>query len=227
MEIENTESCPKCGRTSKECASWKVVTQHFWPKAVKTRANVIEDGINKTICRLCGEKKIFGEIRRGKKDYRVCFLCKPKVFRKSNFGEVGTREYRRNYYLSQITKSDRPCRSCGNQRSIGEKKYCVACKDKALREAWKAGHKACKNRRKARLRGNGGTFTGTQFKELCERFGNRCLACGVVVVDLTVDHVIPLSKGGSNGIENIQPLCHGCNVKKSDQTIDYRVLRVA
>lgn len=90
-----------------------------------------------------------------------------------------------------------------------------------------ASHKACKNRRKARLRGNGGKFTGTEFLALCERFGNRCLDCGVVGVDLTVDHVIPLSKGGSNGIENIQPLCHGCNVKKSDQTIDYRVLRVA
>lgn len=90
-----------------------------------------------------------------------------------------------------------------------------------------ASHKAAKNRRKARMRGNGGAFTGTQFKELCDRFGGRCLACGVVGVDLTVDHVVPLSKGGGNGIENIQPLCHGCNVKKNDQTIDYRILRVA
>jgi 5-methylcytosine-specific restriction endonuclease McrA len=47
------------------------------------------------------------------------------------------------------------------------------------------------------------------------------LRCGVVE-DLTVDHIVPLALGGSNAIENIQPLCHDCNGIKGCETTDYR-----
>ena len=80
--------------------------------------------------------------------------------------------------------------------------------------------KAKKHRRRALIQA-GGSFTSMEFKALCEHYENRCLSCGEVK-KLTPDHVIPLSKGGSNTISNIQPLCLDCNIHKGIQSTDYR-----
>lgn len=66
-----------------------------------------------------------------------------------------------------------------------------------------------------------GSHTPEEWKALCEWFGNKCLACGSAE-RLTIDHVVPLARGGTDYISNIQPLCHSCNCSKQDKTIDYR-----
>lgn len=38
------------------------------------------------------------------------------------------------------------------------------------------------------------------------------------------DHVQPVSLGGPDGIDNVQPLCVACNAQKMTQTADYRPL---
>lgn len=43
----------------------------------------------------------------------------------------------------------------------------------------------------------------------------ECAACGAIE-QLTVDHIQPLAKGGSNTRENLQCLCWPCNHKKRD-----------
>lgn len=39
---------------------------------------------------------------------------------------------------------------------------------------------------------------------------------------LQQDHIKPLSRGGDNALDNIQPLCKECNGHKHTRTIDYR-----
>jgi 5-methylcytosine-specific restriction endonuclease McrA len=80
------------------------------------------------------------------------------------------------------------------------------------------------NRRKRRAakHAGGGTFTVIEFEKLCEGYGHRCLCCGDTEAVLEADHVLPLTKGGSGDISNIQPLCGSCNRKKFVSIVDYR-----
>lgn len=81
------------------------------------------------------------------------------------------------------------------------------------------------SRRKARKLGNGGSHTIDDWKMIKEKYNFTCPSCHrqEPEIKLTEDHIIPLSKGGSDGIENIQPLCISCNVKKHTKTIKYEL----
>ncbi len=52
-----------------------------------------------------------------------------------------------------------------------------------------------------------------------KRDGYRCRICGVSerYADLEVDHIIPIAKGGKTNYNNLQTLCHRCNVEKGDK----------
>jgi 5-methylcytosine-specific restriction endonuclease McrA len=34
---------------------------------------------------------------------------------------------------------------------------------------------------------------------------------------MTIDHIVPRSKGGKDELENLQPMCNTCNAKKADK----------
>jgi len=44
----------------------------------------------------------------------------------------------------------------------------------------------------------------------------RCRICGKTGVELEVDHVVPVARGGSDEMENLQTLCAPCNRGKRD-----------
>jgi 5-methylcytosine-specific restriction endonuclease McrA len=74
---------------------------------------------------------------------------------------------------------------------------------------------------RARRRLSSGTISPTEWRDVCAKYGDKCLCCGADG-PLTMDHVIPLSRGGSHSVDNIQPLCSTCNSKKYNKTLDYR-----
>ena len=76
--------------------------------------------------------------------------------------------------------------------------------------------KQYEHKRRAFKKQTSSSYTLGEWELLKKQYGYRCPLCGKKEpeITLTIDHIIPLSKGGSNYIENIQPLCKPCNSKK-------------
>lgn len=83
--------------------------------------------------------------------------------------------------------------------------------------------------RRARRVGAEGSHTEDEVSGLYESQGRKCACCGQLLTEGSrhLDHIMPLSLGGSNYIENLQWLCQFCNSVKSDRHPDewdlYRV----
>ena len=61
-----------------------------------------------------------------------------------------------------------------------------------------------------------GKVTNKMRFSIYDRDHYRCRICGRKTNDLEIDHIIPIAKGGKSTYENLQTLCHRCNVKKGD-----------
>lgn len=79
-----------------------------------------------------------------------------------------------------------------------------------------------KHRRRA-----AGELSVSDWQEVLEQHGTVCLACGDAGREVTIDHIVPVSKGGTNSKDNLQPLCGPCNSSKADKTLDYRSINAA
>lgn len=77
--------------------------------------------------------------------------------------------------------------------------------------------------RRARITQVGGSFTLGEWTNLKAQYNWTCPDClkKEPEIKLTIDHIVPVSKGGSNNIENIQPLCGSCNSKKGTKIIHF------
>lgn len=92
---------------------------------------------------------------------------------------------------------------------------------------WQRNHpdsvRASNSRRRARLANADGDFTEAEFRALCSEQDNRCSYCGEMedlIGILVPDHMTPISRDGSNNIDNITPACKHCNSSKGDKTVE-------
>lgn len=75
------------------------------------------------------------------------------------------------------------------------------------------------HRRRAREIGGGGSYTAAEWLDKLALFASLCAYCGVDE-KMTVDHMTPLLRGGSNDISNIVPACGSCNSRKHTKTAE-------
>jgi len=77
-------------------------------------------------------------------------------------------------------------------------------------------NRASAKRYRARKLGCTNHHTEKEWITLLNQSDNKCSFCNSKE-NLTKDHIIPLSKGGSDLIDNIQVLCNRCNASKGNR----------
>ncbi len=120
------------------------------------------------------------------------------------------------------------CPRCKLQPKAPKRAYCRACEVIRVQEWYaadpvraEARHLLKGNNTRAKKYGAVGSIRTREWLELVKKYGNACACCGRIT-HLTVDHVKPLVHGGTNTIDNVQPLCIRCNVLKGKREIDFR-----
>lgn len=125
------------------------------------------------------------------------------------------REEAKRERLAQVAAlmQHRPCDDCGLTYTPGTtvQRYCSA---RCLR-------RVMRRERKAKEHGAQGSYTWAQVIGLFLLFDRRCAYCAELITGQPdPDHVVPLSRGGHNGISNILPACRACNGDKRDVLIE-------
>ncbi len=78
--------------------------------------------------------------------------------------------------------------------------------------------KTHRRNRRARTKGAEGSHTKEDISALRKLQNNKCAYCrSALGRDAHLDHIIPISKGGSNFRNNLQWLCPTCNLSKNDR----------
>ena len=66
-----------------------------------------------------------------------------------------------------------------------------------------------------------GELFGFEIKEyLLTKWDRKCSYCGVKNVPFEIEHIVPLSKGGSNRVSNLCLSCHSCNQAKGNKPVE-------
>lgn len=88
------------------------------------------------------------------------------------------------------------------------------------REAHPEERRASHRKRKAlKLAYDGTHHTASDVKALFEQQQGHCLYCYNRLDTYHVDHIVPLSRGGGNGADNIALACPSCNLSKNNKLL--------
>ena len=88
-------------------------------------------------------------------------------------------------------------------------------------ERGKANAKVATHKRRARIAKVGGKFTKEDIKNLYTTQGGSCYYCSVDIEHgYEIEHMTPISRGGSNWIDNVCLACAPCNHTKHTQTVE-------
>ncbi len=158
--------------------------------------------------------KVIDFDRRGSVLHAYCKTCRRQ----------SAREYKkRNRKAISASLRDWKRRHPGQAEKLRRNWYLKnAVQERAKTAKWKREnpilHRAYNRLRTLARKGH--WLTDAEWDEVLTAYGRVCLKCGSPHV--TVDHVVPLTHGGTDTKDNVQPLCRPCNSSKKCHHTDYR-----
>jgi 5-methylcytosine-specific restriction endonuclease McrA len=63
-------------------------------------------------------------------------------------------------------------------------------------------------------------------RNILKRDGHKCVYCGRADLPLTIDHILPKSKGGDDSWENLVAACLPCNNRKGNRILEDAGMRL-
>ena len=202
--------------------------------AVKTRACVV-CGVEFTLvkcskyctprCRAAAVRRRAGVLARDLSQRRPCLACNRPTTR----GNFCSAKCRAGYEIPI-----RPCGNCGTDftpKTLADRYCSIKCRGRHSHSitpfVWSAGAQACYQRRRALIKG---ATVGERIvpADVYDRDGWVCGLCGDPVdrslqypdpMSKSLDHIVPVSRGGAHALTNVQCSHLHCNISKSDRLI--------
>lgn len=201
------------------------------------KGQFIKNGVNK-LCKVCLKSFYLPMCSKDQKYCsRACYFLIKKIPKEFSFkGKKHSIETKLKMKLAQVKEKhwnwkggsvckcgksldfkSKECRNCLDQSGINNPNYRHGLSKKRSYLV------VYESRRRARLRNSLGNHSPLDWIRLKIKYKYMCLCCKKQEpeIKLTQDHIIPLIKGGTDYIENIQPLCQSCNSRKSVNIVNY------
>ncbi len=135
-------------------------------------------------------------------------IASKRKYLASDHGKAKEREYGKNYRAKNSQKTVEYMKIYRQQPKA--KAYMARYRKDNLVQ-----HRANENKRRARKANAGGSHSAKDVEMLMELQRSMCVYCKKDIrKSFHVDHIYPISSGGSNDKENIQLLCPLCNMRK-------------
>jgi len=170
-------------------------------------------------CDLCGES--FSPGSQWKR--RFCSAkCRTKNHDRSEKGIAAHRAWHKAHpeCQRQYREKNRESRSEYHKIYSSKNREAILKHKSKWRKANRLVSNAITIRYRAKKKGAQGSHTAKEFVLICKKQGGKCAHCGKKR-KLTVDHVIPISQGGTNFAYNIEGVCGPCNSAKGAKILEY------
>jgi 5-methylcytosine-specific restriction endonuclease McrA len=148
--------------------------------------------------------------QQAKMAYRAAY--KPTPEQQARYREAGRLHEREWKYKARRKRYD--------QTAKGQAAKAARDKRFANTEKGRFSKRKTEIKRKHQIETSSCTLTREQWQEIKAAHGHACAYCKRLMQRLEMDHVIPLSKGGSHTKDNIVPACRKCNAKKGNRSLN-------